>query len=115
MRYLLFDEIANALDRGKSVEQFLGKGEFPDSISWIEIRPSDDQIELWFFEVEDVGDAAYTDIYSFPDTGNSNENPAGTMKSFSEAIDRAQQLFKAKPDQWVNQGVIESIYVAQKA
>ena len=115
MRFLLFDEIANALGRGKSVEHYLGEGAYPMSISWVELRPTGDLIEIWFFEVEDVGHSEYIDLYSFPDTGNSNQDPAASVDSLTEAITLAQQLFEAKPDQWVNQGVIQSIYSAQKA
>jgi hypothetical protein len=115
MRFLLIDEIENTLGRGKSVEQFLGEGSISSSISWVELRPIAAQIEVRFFEVEDVGDSEYIDLYSFPDTGNSNQDPAASVDSVDEAISLAQQLFRAKPDQWVNQGVIQSIYSAQKA
>jgi len=115
MRYLLPDEIDSALRRGKSVEHFLGSGKTPGSISWVELRPTQEGLELWFFEVEDVGDSIYTDIYTFPDTGDSSENPVAVFTSAASAVESAQQLYGVPPDQWLNQAVIHDLYAATKS
>ena len=115
MRYLLHDEIASALARGKSVEQFLGPGREANTIHWLEVRPTDDQIELWSFEVEDVGNSEYIDLYSFPESDPPNDAPAGRAETPSAAIELAQSLFAASPNCWLNQGVIQDLYAASKA
>ena len=115
MRYLLPDEITNAIGRGKSVEQFLGPGSEPNSIKWVELRPNDGVIEVWSFEVEDVGDSEYIDIYSFPPTDIQPDDPSGSAGTASQAVDLAHTMLAAAPDRWLNQGVIQTIYAAAKA
>jgi len=115
MRFLLLDEIDGALSRGQSVEQFLGKGITPDSISWLELRPTEGKIEIWAFEVEDVGDSEYRDIYSFPITGVAPEEPLATLGSAEDALLFAQANCSAPPSQWHNQGVIQNLYTTTKA
>ena len=93
----------------------MGRGTTPGSIHWVELRQSDDQIEIWSYEVEDVGDSEYIDLYSFPETGNTTDAPLGVVESAAAAVAFAQSQFAAAPDRWLNQGVIQDLYAATKA
>lgn len=66
MRYLSLIDLAATLRRSRSVEQFLGKSPVDAAyIRHVELRPANDCIEVWVYDVEDVGSEDYLDLYDF--------------------------------------------------
>ena len=109
MRHLPTSDIASVLRRGKSVEQFLGKEQAQRTLRWVELRPSNETVEVWVFVVEDVGSSNHLDVYSFPEVGASFEEPVATVP-LTQAIEWCTQNLNASPTRWVNQGVVQSEY-----
>lgn len=113
MRYLLTTDVLGSLRRGKAVEQFLGQSVAdPGFLRYLELRPSDGIIEVWVYDVEDVGSEDYLDLYDFP--WLEPEGPDGPMGSFEEpqaAIAHASAQLAADPARWVNAGVAQSEYL----
>jgi len=110
-RYLTLSQIESALNREKSVEQFLGSSE-GECIAWLEMRPSTEGVELWHYEVFDDGDENAADLYSFAPTGEGwPEMPVSHHETFADALRAAQQNHGASNERWVNQSVIQDEYL----
>jgi hypothetical protein len=117
-RYLIPAFIRSALNRGCTVEQFLGgfmDGEEP-ALRWIELRSEvdgelDGGVELWVYEVYDQGSEALLDLYDFtPLDGDAGEEPAARADTLDEALALAEARFGAATDRWVHPGVIQDEY-----
>jgi hypothetical protein len=113
-RYLAQPLMTTSLNRGKSVECFLGGGQRGDTptIRWVSIRRNGDQIEATLWEAEDVGNAEYLDIYSFPTVGDEPDHPIAraSFTGLQDAIAHARTVWGADPKRFVNQGVIQDEY-----
>lgn len=113
MRYLLAIDLPAAMRRGVSVEQFLGRSPLDaECIRHVELRPSDGVVEVWVFDVEDLGDEQWCDIYGFPYL--EPDGPDGPVAVFHEAHAAAQYAsttLAADPARWVNLGVGASEYI----
>ncbi len=113
-RYLAEPFMTTSLNRGKPVECFLGgarRGDTP-TIRWVSLRQDDDQIEATLWEAEDIGNAEYLDIYSFPMVGEEPDDPIerATFSELHDAITHARKVWGADPDRFVNEGVIQDEY-----
>lgn len=109
-RHLTIDQIQSAIGRGKSVEQFLGISD-KGIVSWLELRPSSDGIELWHFEVFNNGSLDYLDLYSFDSTNEDQpERPIGYYTTIAAALDNAGSTFGADLARWVNYSLIQDEY-----
>lgn len=111
-RWLTDAEIAAALCRGCSVEQFIGAS--PAAHGYIRVLrlvTCDAGVELWLNDLEDIGSDAFLDIFEFP-TLNADppSEPVFVVRTTALAVDRAQSLFGANPQRWVNQHVAASDY-----
>lgn len=113
-RYLAEPLTTTSLDRGKSVECFLGGGHrgATATIRWVSVRKDGDQIEVTLWEAEDVGNAEYVDIYSFPTMGDEPGDPIAlvTFTELQDAIAHACKVWGADPKRFVNQGVVQDEY-----
>lgn len=113
MRYLPITDIPAAMRRGMSVEQFLGRGsEDNAAIRHVELRPTKEAIELWVYDVEDIGSEDDLDLYDFPYL--LPDGPAGPVATFADpqdAIAYASASLAAAPSRWVNAGVAQSDYL----
>jgi hypothetical protein len=113
MRHLALIDVSSALRRGRSVEQFLGQS--PASTGFVrhvELRPSGADIELWIYDVEDIGSEDYSDLYGFPYLEqDGSHSPVATFRDSFAAIEHARQELSASPSRWVNLGVAESEYL----
>ena len=110
MRFLQGTFIEGSLERGASIEQFLGGGVLNDQriIRWIEIRPTRSQYEVWLFQVADLGSLDQLDLYEF---GTDDiEAPAFKGQSAREALAFAHAQLGATPERWVNKSVVQSEY-----
>jgi hypothetical protein len=110
MRHVLPTFQASTLGRGKELEQFMGgRGDNPDrTIRWIELRPKNGGVEVWDFEVPDLGDIDFTDVYEFG--ADDIEAPVATLPNPIDALDFAHRKLGASPDRWVNVTVVGDEY-----
>lgn len=113
MRHLLANDIEAELRNSKSVEQFLGRSPVDAGhIRHIELRPADGGIEVWVFDVEDMGSEDCLDIYAFPYFDP--DGPDGPVASFPDAqaaVEHACASLAAYPARWTNEGVAQSEYL----
>nr|CAP48879.1 putative integron gene cassette protein [uncultured bacterium] len=113
MRNILAIDIPAILRRGKSVEQFIGRSpDFAGHIRIIELRPSQESIEVWVYDFEDIGTENFLDLYEFPFADQDRaDNPAATFSNPESALSFAAESFAADSARWVNSGVSESEYL----
>jgi len=113
MRYLLAIDIPATFRRGNSVEQFLGRSPVGvGNIRHLELRPSDGLIEVWVYDVEDIGDQEHLDLYDFPYL--EPDGPDGPVAAFPDpqaAVSYASASLAAGHARWVNAGVAQSEYL----
>lgn len=113
MRHLLSIDIPMTFRRGKSVEQFLGRSPTDAGyIRHVELRPSSGLIEIWVYDVEDIGSEEYTDLYDFPYL--EPDGPDAPVASFPDpqsAVDYASRALAADATRWVNLGVAQDEYL----
>jgi hypothetical protein len=113
MRHILEIDIPITLRRGKSVEQFLGRSLADEEyIRYVELRPNDGLVEVWVYDVEDVGDEEYLDLYDFPYLEpDGPDSPLATFNDAIAAVQFASSSLSANPDRWVNFGIGQSEYL----
>lgn len=112
MRHLLTTDVQDSLRRGSSVEQFLGQAAEPGCLRHVELRPSDGLIEVWIYDVEDIGSEDYLDLYAFPWLEpDGPDGPVATFQDPQAAIIYASVHLAADPARWVNVGVAQSEYL----
>jgi len=113
MRHLLAIDIPATFRRGKSVEQFLGRSPVDASyIRHVELRPSNGSIEIWLYDVEDIGSEECLDLYNFPYL--EPDGPDGPVATFSDpqaAVVYASTSLATDPARWGNLGVAQSEYL----
>ncbi|GAA5005036.1 hypothetical protein GCM10025793_12390 [Lysobacter lycopersici] len=111
MRHVAATFHESILRRGKSLEQFLGSGNSKPAptIRWIELRPSTQGVEVWTFEVPDLGGPDSTDVYEFG--ADDIDQPAACLGSPGEALAFAHEQLGASPELWVNAEVIGDEYL----
>lgn len=110
MRHVSAEFLESTLRRGKSLEQFLGGGVELDTrvIRWLELRPTNDGIEVWDFSAPDFGDR-HSDLYEF--TADDAGILVITLPSTTEAIAHARDALGARDDRWVNQFVVQDEFL----
>lgn len=117
MRHLTPATAISALGRGREIEQFLGgasDGEV-SSITFVTISPRGDTFRVSVHEVLDVGTEDFIDVTEFPPPIDEGEYVGegrllGTGASPADAIALAGSIVAARPDRWVNQGVVGDEY-----
>jgi hypothetical protein len=110
MRYLDQTSLTSTLNRGKSLEQFLGGVVLAGGtgIRWLELRPVSEGIEVWDFTAPDIGHENNLDFYEF---GSDEDGTlAAIVPSPSEALAFAQEHLGALPFRWLNQFVAQDDY-----
>ena len=113
MRHLLAIDIPAAFRRGKSVEQFLGRSPADAGyIRHVELRPSNDSVEVWVYDVEDIGSEECIDLYDFPYLEpDGPDDPVATFSGPQAAVEYARASLATDDARWVNVGVAESEYL----
>ena len=110
MRYVGITFVESTLYRGKSLEQFLG-GRTSESgdlfVSWVELRPTAEGVEVWHFEVPDLGDG-FADLYELISV---EQQRSVLVASPDAAMQFAQAHFGASLTRWVNQSVIQDEFL----
>jgi len=112
MRHLFESDVPSTLRRARSVEQFIGVTPgHAGYVRFVELRPVDGGVEVWVFDVKDLGNADYLDLYSFPYLeAYGPEKPLATLPGPREAMEHAHAWLSACPLRWVNAGVVDSEY-----
>lgn len=112
MPLLTAAESTAVLRRLAPLQQF--RGRVPgarDAVRWLELRPKFNGIELWVFDVDDVGTADHVDLTSFPPTSGSPPSfPVSTQPTGRAAMDYAQSQFGAAADAWREPGELPLDY-----
>ncbi|PPT47617.1 hypothetical protein XarbCFBP8147_17765 [Xanthomonas arboricola] len=113
MRHLLPSDIPATLRRKKSVEQFLGTSPVDAMhVRHIELRPANDSIEVWIYDVEDAGSEDFSDLYDFTHfEPGGPDAPAAIFADAASAVTYAYTSLAADPDRWTNLGIAESEYL----
>jgi hypothetical protein len=113
------DQARATLDQRRPIEQLLpvaGEGD-EAVIEWQLLSPRTSGMVLVRHRVEDVGTADFLDVYEFPAVDPDEEHGEGrvlaTFDGSSEALARSSE-HGARPDRWVNGGVIEDEYADTK-
>lgn len=93
--------------------QFIGRSPADSAcIRYIEICPAKQQVEIWVFDVEDVGSEEDSDLYDFPYfEPDGPTEPVATFADAQSALALAATTLGASPERWVNSGVAESEYL----
>jgi len=114
MRYLTLNYAQSALNRGKSIEQFIGKvtREGNSGIRFIQITLDSASYQLTTFDVEDIGSEDFLDIYSFPTLIEDEyyDRPSLEFRSLEDAFTAAHSNYSASSDCWTNAGVVQDEY-----
>lgn len=80
-------------------------------VRYAELRPVKSSIELWVFDIEDIGHEEYLDIYDFPYLESTEPlGPMSALHDASAAMADASQRLGADASRWTNQGVAQSDY-----
>lgn len=95
------------------MEQFLGRsGEDSACIRHVVLRPCAGAIQIWVYDVEDIGSEEYLDLYDFPYLEpDGPEAPVATCADPQDALAHAQAALGADPGRWVNEGLAQSEYL----
>lgn len=113
-RYLTESFIHSAISRGREVDQFLGgfSHEGQPAIRFVEMRAAESGIVLSLYEKYDPREEWY-DVVSFGDLDEVEQGEAAAehhCESVADALVLAETLYGARPDRWVNAGILDDEY-----
>ncbi|MFI0207042.1 MULTISPECIES: hypothetical protein [Streptomyces] len=115
MRYLAEPFILGALERGRSVEQFLGPSGSPErlGIHWVELRPVRGTYEVYLHTALDC-EPLTADLDSLPPLFDSDEEDFGLLLATTNdplaALDAAETQTGAVRKRWVSQSMAGDEY-----
>jgi hypothetical protein len=101
-------------DRGRPIEQLLAQSATDQTvIEWLRLSPQASGVTLVQHRVRDVGSVDFMDVYEFPPVDPDEEHGEGTLLATfvgSAKAVAASVTHGARPDRWVNDGVIQDEY-----
>jgi len=107
--------LSYAIASGKTVEQFLGGFtlDCTKALRYLSIRKQGSEFWLHNHEIHDQGDEDHLDIHGFeylemPE--NRYEPYPIKFRTMEDALRYAASEFGARPDQWVNRGMLQDEY-----
>lgn len=110
-RYLILPEVESTLNRGKSVEVFLGRiNEDTEILSWLSIERPGRYIVVIHYDVYDEGDLDFLDIYSFSYVDPDMDFEKHRFKEISEAVEFIKTKYNLTDVNIVNEGVSQKEY-----
>ena len=115
-RYLTLSEAESTLNRGNSIECFLGycERDTQPGINWLSISSSDEKIYLKIYETADLGNKNFLDLYGFgplnPELELDEPDEEKVFDSFNSVIAEIEVMFPTSSARFVNQGVIQDEY-----
>jgi hypothetical protein len=109
-RYLALDEAESALNRGKSVEVFLGGFVYESKkcIRWASFVKSTAGVCGSLWEAFDQGSSDYVDIYTFDSPSGEYDEPKKIIEAPS--LEAAARELGIKNLNFVNQGIVQDEY-----
>ena len=112
MRYLNAYYIRTALQRGKTIGQFLGGGATGEhrTIRWLDIRPDGERFCLAYYEAIDEGSDSFLDLYEFPYASPDDDPPEHFFNTIEEVLRYSGSAYGASDSRWVNQFVVQDEY-----
>ncbi|MER5960344.1 hypothetical protein [Streptomyces sp. NPDC001893] len=111
MRHLIPSFALSALQRGRQIEQFLGRVERDgqQGLRWIALSPGSSCVTIYVSDVEDVGTDNFLDITEFPPLDPEEETwgrEIAVLPTPVDALHLAEHDLAADPQRWVNQGIV---------
>ncbi|WP_395005389.1 hypothetical protein [Undibacterium sp.] len=116
-RYLTLSEANATLNRGKSIECFIGACEKDGTpgVRWISISDRNKGICVAVFESADIGNESFLDVYAFGPLDSELEfgDPAKEVcfDEFTEAMSEIEAMFPSSSLKLVNEGMIQDEYL----
>jgi hypothetical protein len=115
-RYLTSSEAEAAMNRGKSVECFLGTCQRNSNpgIKWFCAREVGNGIKVSVYETADLGSAEFIDVYEFgplnPDLEFEDPDETIEFSSFAEFYSGIENKFSGSTSRLVNEFLIQDEY-----
>jgi len=109
MRYLSVAFLESTLNRGATIEQFMGgvQRDGEQFIRWVELRPCEEGVEIWDYEVPDLG-AECLDFYAFAIV---EQEPLAVVPNGASALELAHLQLGTSNVRWVTQGVSQDEFI----
>ncbi|MCO4294134.1 hypothetical protein NF867_14820 [Solitalea sp. MAHUQ-68] len=110
MKYLLESQLSSYLRPDKTIEQFIGRIEFPEysGFRWISIDRDKDEFKLIVHEVFDDSneiESIYNFSYIEPDDLYGKE--IQTFDSLDDALETAERLYSASRNRYLTFGFLD--------
>jgi len=115
-RYLTISEAESALNRGKSIECFLGSCERDGQcgIKWLSASRCGESVRLAIFETADFGSEDHLDLYEFgplnPTLELDEPDEEKMFDNFRLLVDEVEAMFPSSTARFVNEGIIQDEY-----
>lgn len=115
-RYLTSSEAEAAMNRGKSVECFLGSCERDSKpgIKWVSARAGGNGVRVSVYETADLGNEEFIDVYEFgplnPDLEFEDPDETLNFSSFAEFLSGIENKFSGSTSRLVNEFIIQDEY-----
>jgi hypothetical protein len=110
VRHLTESQALAALGRGARVEQLLSSSNSPEVLEWLCISPRSEAVCLVRHRVQNLSTSDFRDVYEFPSIDPDEEYGEGVVLGrFTDAVEAlaAARQLGARPDRWVNEGVVQ--------
>lgn len=115
-RYLTSSEAKAAMNRGKSVECFLGscQRDSKPGIKWFSARAGGNGIKVSVYETADLGSEDFIDLYEFgplnPDLELEDPDESIDFISFETFFSEIEKKFSGSTSRLVNEFIIQDEY-----
>lgn len=110
VRHLSEEQALAVLGRGSAIEQLLPAPDRPEVIEWLTISPRSAEVCVIRHRVHKASTPEYRDVYEFASIDPDEEYGEGVLLGcFADAVEAfaAAGSHGARPDRWVNQGLIQ--------
>jgi len=115
-RYLTLSEAESALNRGKSIECFLGActRDGKPGIKWISASKNGNGINVSVFETADLGNEEFLDVYEFgplnPELELDEADESLTCPDFESFVQEVESKFSGSSSKLVNEFIVQDEY-----
>lgn len=117
MRHLTEQQAVAALERGASIEQMVTTALGTGSVCWVELVPVEGSFSLFRHETYDDGTDEFFDVYAFRSADPDEDADGILLGIYPDAPTALRMAVRggARPDRWVDQGVIQDEYADLRA
>ena len=115
-RYLTLEEAESSLNRGKSIECFLGACDRngKPGVRWLSASRRRKEIHLSIFESADIGSDEFLDLYAFgpldPELEKDEPDEKLVFENFGKFLSEIEARFPTSTSRLVNDGIIQDEY-----